>query len=125
MAAEEYSKEREVDIGYNAHTADYETDVKYFIDPENVDKSKAVKEMSGLINKDKYMYWDIIGSGPAFRLLKYKYYTKSGVPRDATKSKAEKGQKCVNITIDNIAAFIEDVFKKMEYPEGIDIALII
>ena len=117
MAANEYNKDREVETGYNAHAADFETDVKYFIDPINIDRSKAVKEMGGPIN-NKYMYWDLgTGTGPISMLVNWKHYTKSGVLGDATKSTAEKGEKWVNIAIDNIVAFIEDVFKKMEFPK--------
>jgi creatinine amidohydrolase len=116
MAADDYNKDREVATGYNAHAAEFETDVKYFIDPDNVDKSKAVEEMGGPINK--YMYWDLgKGSGPISMLLKWKYYTKSGVLGDATKSTAEKGKKWVNNAIDNTVDFIENIFRKMDFPK--------
>ncbi|MCL5986562.1 MAG: creatininase family protein [Actinobacteria bacterium] len=115
MIADIFNKERDTKIGDGGHAAELETDIKYFIDPENVDPSKALAEMGGGPNT-KYTYFDLGTPAPVTLLVKWKHFSKSGVYGDATKSTAEKGKKWVNDSIVRIVEFIE-IFKKIPIPE--------
>ena len=112
MIGEIYNKEREVGIGENVHAAELETDVKYYIDPDNCDPSKAIKEMGGPLTKYTHMDLGIPSAGKL--IVKWKYYTKSGVLGDATKSTIQKGKKWAEAAIEQVCDFVE-ILKKLDY----------
>jgi len=115
MIADIYEKERKTDTGGNGHASELETDIKYFIDPDNVDPSKANSHIGGPTSK--FNYWDLGRPAPVTMLVKWKNYGESGIYGDATHSTAKRGEKWVNDSINRIVEFVE-IFKKMELPES-------
>jgi len=106
-------KIRDSKRGESSHGAEIETSIMLYIDPENVDRENLVKDLTRKKMESKYVYWDIIRTGPVFVSFNpwNKYYTKTGVVGDATRASREKGEKFVETAVERVSEFIE-TFRK-------------
>jgi creatinine amidohydrolase len=106
--------EYKYEFGDSGHAGSMESSCEYFIDNENCDPKKAVREIGGL--HEKYFHWDAVKPSPVYMLLDWKCYTKSGVSGDATKGDPKIGKKYLEIAIEKAVEIVE-IFKKIPYPE--------
>jgi creatinine amidohydrolase len=90
--------------GGMSHAGEFETSVQLFLDPEHVDMSKAVKEMS--FHETKYTFFDLVERPPVVIRSHWDKNSKSGVVGDSTLATREKGEELVNAAVEGLAEFL-------------------
>jgi creatinine amidohydrolase len=95
-------------IGGMNHACEFETSLYLAIEPDLIDMSKAVHELSHRPSKN---YWtDLIGGdGPLTMMEPWSALSESGVMGDPTKATAEKGRALLEAAANGIVELIDEM----------------
>jgi len=95
-------------IGGMNHACEFETSIYLALNPNLVDMSKAVRELSHAPSKN---YWtDLIGGdGPLAMMEPWSALSESGVMGDPTKASAEKGRRLLDAASRGIVELIDEL----------------
>jgi creatinine amidohydrolase len=99
---------RDTPHGGMNHACEMETSAALYLDPEHVDMSRAVKDMSmeDWYQTDLTRVDSVAGRGPVYMLLPFRRYTQVGVMGDPTVATRDKGHAMINASVDHLAEFL-------------------
>lgn len=108
LARETIGAVRESPVGGMAHAGELETSVALYLDPEHVDMTRAVSDMSyNSWYQTSFTRLDLVAArGPVYMLLPFRQYTQVGVMGDPTVATREKGRVIVEATVDRLVEFL-------------------
>ena len=107
--------------GESSHAGELETSLMFYLAPEMVDMTKAVKDIS--FQESNYIKYTWSPSNPSQGVVRFMDWwsrmSKTGVLGDPTKSTPEKGKKILEAIVEDLAGFVKE-FKEREIRERVD-----
>jgi creatinine amidohydrolase len=111
--------------GEDAHAGEIETSLMLYLDPENVDMSKAVRDWA--FEKSKFINYGVEPGGKSFgnaggKVQFMDWWSRmsaTGTMGDPTKSTKEKGEKIFHLCTGALLEFVEE-FQRREIRERVD-----
>ncbi len=97
-------------VAHGSHACEFETSMMLALRPANVNMSRATKEWNIYmgIRKSKWVWRNFVDRSPIFFIDRLSRFSKTGIIGDPTKATKEKGEKLLEVIVDDMVGFVRE-----------------